>query len=120
MKPNEIRPHSGRVTMWLVERKLPRGVQENVDRIASSEDVRHVAIMPDVHLGNQINNGSVVATSHLVYPQAVGSDIGCGLSAISLQSTAEFLQAERHAQCLIKEIYRHVPALKHRGAQVLP
>src|SRR5436309_9683907 len=118
MKPNEIRPHSGRVTMWLVERKLPRGVQENVDRIASSEDVRHVAIMPDVHLGKLINNGSVVATSHLIYPQAVGSDIGCGFSAICFESTADFLQAERHAQCLIQEFYRQIPALKHRGGRV--
>src|SRR5438105_8741552 len=106
--------------MWLVEPKLPSSVQENLDRIVGSEDVRHVAIMPDVHLGKLINNGSVVATSRLVYPQAVGSDIGCGLSAICFESTAEFLQEERHAQCLIKELYRHVPGLKHRGAQVLP
>src|SRR5260370_20721165 len=109
-----------RVAIWLVEPKLSGGVQANLDRVVRSEDVRHVAIMPDVHIGNLINNGSVVATSHLVYPQAVGGDIGCGLSAISFQSTAEFLQSERPAQDLIKELYRHVPALKHRSAQVLP
>ncbi len=106
--------------MWLVERTLPASVQQNLDLIAGSDDVRHVAIMPDVHLGKLINNGSVIATSYLVYPQAVGSDIGCGLSAIRFQSTGEILQSERHAQCLIKELYRQVPALKHRGAQVLP
>src|SRR5437762_11982403 len=95
-KPSETSSHSARVTTWTVERKLAAKVQENLDRITRSEDVRNVAIMPDVHLEKLINNGSVVATSHLIYPQAVGSDIGCGLSALRFQSTPEFLQANRH------------------------
>jgi tRNA-splicing ligase RtcB (3'-phosphate/5'-hydroxy nucleic acid ligase) len=106
--------------MWLVESRLSTGVQENVERVACSEDVRRVAIMPDVHLGKLINNGTVVATSRLVYPQAVGSDIGCGYSAISLNSSAEFLEREHHAQRLIKAFYRQVPAFKQRNGQVLP
>src|SRR3954465_8869717 len=76
--------------------------------------------MPDVHLGKLINNGSVIATSHLVYPQAVGGDIGCGLSVIGFNGTAEVLRSDRHAGALIQEIYQRVPALKQRSPQVLP
>jgi tRNA-splicing ligase RtcB len=106
--------------MWLAESKLPAKVRENVENLSRSEDVRHVAIMPDVHLGRLINNGSVAATSDLVYPQAVGSDIGCGLSAISFSGTSECLRHERHALTIIKELYRQVPAFKQRGGRVLP
>jgi tRNA-splicing ligase RtcB (3'-phosphate/5'-hydroxy nucleic acid ligase) len=106
--------------MWLVEGKLQERVLENVARLSHAEDVRHVAIMPDVHLGRLVNNGSVMATSELVYPQVVGHDIGCGFSAISFQSTAELLADAHHAQTLLGHLYRNVPALKHPGARSLP
>ena len=42
---------------------------------------RHVAAMPDVHLGIGATVGSVVATKGAVCPAAVGVDIGCGMMA---------------------------------------
>jgi tRNA-splicing ligase RtcB len=77
-------------------------------------------VLPDVHLGRLINNGCAVATADLIYPQAVGSDIGCGLSAIRFNGTAEFLEEDRHAQTAIRQLYRQVPAFKQAGAQALP
>ncbi|NES80229.1 MAG: RNA-splicing ligase RtcB [Moorea sp. SIO2B7] len=38
---------------------------------------KHVALMPDVHLGKGALVGSVVATKDAVIPAAVGVDIGC-------------------------------------------
>ena len=38
---------------------------------------RHVAAMPDVHLGKGATVGSVIATRGAVIPAAVGVDIGC-------------------------------------------
>lgn len=38
---------------------------------------KHVALMPDVHLGKGALVGSVVATKEAVIPAAVGVDIGC-------------------------------------------
>jgi len=108
------------VRQWLVEPKVDPKVQTNIERIARSEDVRYLVVLPDVHLGELINNGCVVATENLVYPQAVGGDIGCGLSAIRFNSTAEFLTDDRHAQTIVKELYRRVPVLKQRGGQILP
>src|SRR5271168_3033378 len=43
---------------------------------------KHVAAMPDVHLGVGATVGSVVATKGAVCPAAVGVDIGCGMAAV--------------------------------------
>lgn len=42
---------------------------------------KHVAAMPDVHLGKGATVGSVIATKGAVCPAAVGVDIGCGMMA---------------------------------------
>src|ERR687886_3072217 len=38
---------------------------------------KHVALMPDVHLGKGALVGSVIATKEAIIPAAVGVDIGC-------------------------------------------
>jgi tRNA-splicing ligase RtcB len=43
---------------------------------------RHVALMPDAHLGKGSMVGSVVATKAAVIPATVGVDIGCGMMAV--------------------------------------
>ncbi len=43
---------------------------------------RHVAVMPDVHLGIGATVGSVIATDGAIIPAAVGVDIGCGMAAV--------------------------------------
>jgi tRNA-splicing ligase RtcB (3'-phosphate/5'-hydroxy nucleic acid ligase) len=43
---------------------------------------KHVALMPDVHLGKGALVGSVIATKDAIVPAAVGVDVGCGMSAI--------------------------------------
>jgi tRNA-splicing ligase RtcB len=42
---------------------------------------KHVAVMPDVHVGIGATVGSVVATKGAIIPAAVGVDIGCGMMA---------------------------------------
>jgi tRNA-splicing ligase RtcB len=42
---------------------------------------RHVALMPDTHLGYGMPIGGVLATRGVVIPNAVGVDIGCGMMA---------------------------------------
>jgi len=42
---------------------------------------RHMAAMPDVHLGKGSTIGSVIPTLGAVIPAAVGVDIGCGMMA---------------------------------------
>lgn len=43
---------------------------------------KHVALMPDAHLGIGSMVGSVVATREAVIPATVGVDIGCGMMAV--------------------------------------
>jgi tRNA-splicing ligase RtcB len=113
-------PTCSEIRQWLVEARLASDVQENLERLARSEDVRRVVVLPDIHLGRLVNNGCVMATADLIYPQAVGGDIGCGLSAIGFDGAAELLQDDRNAQTVIKHLYRHVPAIKLREPQTLP
>lgn len=48
---------------------------------------RHVALMPDAHMGYGMPIGGVIATEGVVIPNAVGVDIGCGMSAIQTSLT---------------------------------
>lgn len=43
---------------------------------------RHLAVMPDVHLGKGSTIGSVIPTRGAIIPAAVGVDIGCGMMAV--------------------------------------
>src|SRR5258705_2727947 len=49
---------------------------------------KHVAVMPDCHLGKGATVGSVVATKGAIIPAAVGVDIGCGMMAVQTTLTA--------------------------------
>lgn len=48
---------------------------------------KHIAIMPDAHLGYGMPIGGVLATKDVVIPNAVGVDIGCGVCAIKTSLT---------------------------------
>lgn len=52
---------------------------------------KHVAIMPDVHLGKGATIGSVIATKSCIVPSFVGVDIGCGMLAAKTSLKAEDL-----------------------------
>ena len=47
---------------------------------------RHLAVMPDVHLGKGSTIGSVIPTVGAIIPAAVGVDIGCGMAAVKTNS----------------------------------
>ena len=55
---------------------------------------KHVALMPDVHLGKGALVGSVIATKNAIIPAAVGVDIGCGMIAIQTPFTSEKLDGK--------------------------
>jgi tRNA-splicing ligase RtcB len=46
---------------------------------------KHIALMPDMHLGKGSLVGSVIATKDAVIPATVGVDIGCGMMALKTQ-----------------------------------
>ncbi len=48
---------------------------------------KHIALMPDAHMGYGMPIGGVLATKGVVIPNAVGVDIGCGMCAVKLPIT---------------------------------
>jgi tRNA-splicing ligase RtcB (3'-phosphate/5'-hydroxy nucleic acid ligase) len=100
------------VRYW-VEGPLPHDVEAAIRRLARSEGVRHVAVMPDVHLAADVCVGMVVATANVLYPNAVGGDIGCGVAAIAFEGEAALLDNERAAAAILGGLYRHVPFIRH-------
>ena len=52
---------------------------------------KHIAAMPDVHLGISATVGSVIPTLKAIIPAAVGVDIGCGMMAAKTTLRAEDL-----------------------------
>jgi tRNA-splicing ligase RtcB len=100
------------VNFWLVE-PLPADVRNSLDRLAEAEDVEHIAVLPDVHLAEQVCVGVALATTRLIYPAAVGSDIGCGMAAIRFEADSGLLTDEKTAACLLSGLCKAIPPLKH-------
>jgi tRNA-splicing ligase RtcB len=92
---------------------LPPDVRGALERLAASDDVRRVAVMPDVHLSTDVCVGVVVATGHSLYPNAVGGDIGCGVGAMAFQGEAAPLRDERAAAEILAGLYRTIPFVRH-------
>lgn len=55
---------------------------------------KHVAVMPDCHLGKGATVGSVVATQGAIVPACVGVDIGCGMIAVKTKFKRSDLPAD--------------------------
>lgn len=118
VKRNEGPP----ISAWLTE-PMSREVKQAVDRVARAPDIQRIAIMPDVHLAEGVCIGVVAATTHLIYPQAVGGDIGCGMSALAFDAEADALRDEALASSLLDALRVSVPPMRHpsrHGAPSLP
>lgn len=79
---------------------------------------RHVAVMPDAHAGRGSTIGTVIATKGAIIPAAVGVDIGCGMSAVKLPFTIDFLNSRTTFEDLRNNIERSVPVGRH-GNKIL-
>ncbi|MDB5708523.1 MAG: RNA-splicing ligase RtcB [Sphingomonas bacterium] len=70
------------IKMWTRGVPVDDKARDQLSRAAQMPFVfRHVAAMPDVHVGIGATVGSVIPTRGAVIPAAVGVDIGCGMMA---------------------------------------
>jgi tRNA-splicing ligase RtcB len=99
---------------------MDQDVSEAIDRLRHAPDVQRIAVMPDVHLAEDVCIGVVVATSHLIYPQAVGGDIGCGMLAVGLDVEAAALDDPKVAGLVLTELGRAVPARRRNRRAAVP
>ena len=107
------------VKMWTPEPPAPE-VRKTLDRLARAPDVAHIAVMPDVHLAAGVSNGVVVATSRLIYPAAVGGDIGCGFATVALNGSAGPLRSRSAAEAILDALPRAVPVMRHKRRDQRP
>jgi tRNA-splicing ligase RtcB len=100
---------SGRqVKMWTRGVPLESEAREQLVNTARMPFIfRHVAAMPDVHLGIGATVGSVIATQGAIIPAAVGVDIGCGVMAI--QTTLNACNLPDSLRQIRSQIERAVP-----------
>ncbi len=94
---------------------LPADVRRALDRIAELQDVAVVAVMPDVHLAKAVCVGTVVATHSHLFPDAVGGDIGCGMSALRFDTDANLLNDRIMAARVLTMLANQVPTSSHRS-----
>ena len=72
----------GLVKMWTRGVPVDDRAREQLLRAAQMPFIfKHVAVMPDVHVGIGATVGSVIPTKNAIIPAAVGVDIGCGMMA---------------------------------------
>ncbi len=81
------------VKVW-TDRIEPEAIEQLKNTASLPFVFKHVAAMPDVHLGIGATVGSVVATKGAVCPAAVGVDIGCGMMARKTSIPADRLDGE--------------------------
>ena len=71
------------IKLWLEEDKMEEGALEQARNLANLPFAfKHIAIMPDTHLGYGMPIGAVLATKGAIIPNAVGVDIGCGMCSL--------------------------------------
>jgi tRNA-splicing ligase RtcB len=105
---------------WFVSGPLPADVERSLSRLAGAPGVVRLAVMPDVHLAEAVCIGVVLATDALLYPAAVGGDIGCGMLAEQLDVPAERLADARVAARVLAALGEHLPRDRHRRDELPP
>lgn len=74
--PKMIEGHNA--LLWLPEESVEPDALEMIKEIASMPFIfKHLAIMPDCHLGKGATIGTCLPTKGAIIPAAVGVDIGC-------------------------------------------
>ena len=103
------------IMMWTD--KIEKGAMEQVIDLASLPFAyHHIAIMPDVHQGNGMPIGEVLATKGILVPNAVGTDIGCGMCAIKTSLSVDDISKELLAN-IVNRIHEVIPlGFEHHSA----
>ncbi|NER59169.1 RtcB family protein [Pseudomonas sp. MAFF212428] len=77
------------IKLWTQGVPVDEGARQQLMNTARLPFIfKHLAVMPDVHLGKGSTIGSVIPTLGAIVPAAVGVDIGCGMIAACTSLTA--------------------------------
>ena len=70
---------------------------------------KHVALMPDCHVGYGMPIGGVIASENAVIPNAVGVDIGCGMVAVETNLNATVLKDKKQIRSIMDMVKTLTP-----------
>lgn len=97
-----------RVKTWLPPEQIEASARAQIDNISKMPFLfKHVAVMPDCHLGKGATVGTVIATKGAIIPAAVGVDVGCGMVAVRTKFAAD--QLPNNLRPLRDGIERRIP-----------
>lgn len=97
---------------WLTQ-PLDADVRQVIERWRRLPDVAQIALMPDVHLGEASCIGVALATSRMIYLDAIGRDIGCGISALAFDAAAQDTLRSGRGEKLLAALAEAVPIIRH-------
>lgn len=103
-----------RVAMWLAD-SLEATTARALLRLQSLADLRRMAVMPDVHPSSDVCVGCVLGTESVVYPQAIGGDIGCGMATVALESDCSQVPESASLREVLHRMDRSVPIVMAGG-----
>ena len=81
---------------------------EQVINLFKHPVIKHIAIMPDCHMGYGMPIGGVIAVENAVIPNAVGVDIGCGMRFMETDLNVKDITKKKLGE-LLGEIRKVVP-----------
>lgn len=113
------------IKIWTKENQIEDSCMEQAMNLANLPFLhKWVALMPDTHTGMGMPIGGVIASDGVIIPNAVGSDIGCGMAYVQTDIKADDLLKTQTAsgsllQCMIGDILRNIPVgfSRHKGKQ---
>ena len=80
---------------WLPPEQIEPAAMQQIVKLASMPFIyKHVAVMPDCHVGMGATVGSCIPTDGAIIPAAVGVDIGCGMVAVRTPLSRDDLPAD--------------------------
>lgn len=109
--------HSGSIYSWCFD--LEDGVLKQASNLARHACVDlPVCLMPDAHEGYGMPIGGVVAVKKALIPNAVGSDIGCSMTAVQTKISVNNLSRQMLVD-ITESIKEKIPVgFKHRNMPV--
>ena len=79
----EKQQNSSPIFYWTRGVLVDEAAKQQLNNVARLPFIyKHLAVMPDVHVGKGATIGSVIATKGAIIPAACGVDIGCGMQAV--------------------------------------
>lgn len=95
---NVLKAEGGKpIKMWTKGVPVDEKAKEQLSATSTLPFIfKHIAVMPDVHVGKGSTIGSVIPTKSAIIPAAVGVDIGCGMIAVQTSLMAADLPDNLH------------------------